>query len=384
VGPDGSNPAWRDLRAQFPITATRAYLFAGGMAPLSSPARAAIEAYEALWASDPVAVYSEYAGEQAGSLRSEIASLIGAAPEDVAIVDSTSRGNNLAVQMLAAPPGSNVVVDSTTYPTALYPWLLRDGVEIRRVASVDGLPSVADVPNLVDDRTVAISVSHVCRLTGFRHHLEALAAIAHAVGAALVVDAAQSMGVVRLDVRETGVDFLSFGAMKWLLGTPGIAFFYVRPDLQEALPPPQVGGRAAVEDGKLRLPRGGTRHELSSLNWSGLGACREGLRLLGSVPSGSVESRVLDLSGVVIDGLLERGVQVWTPRERSLRAGIVAFECGAPDRLRGFLRRRGVDVWGWQRRRLMRVDPHVYNDEQDVARFFEAYDAFRRSELPDD
>jgi selenocysteine lyase/cysteine desulfurase len=376
-----SDSAWRRLREEFPITATRAYLFAGGMAPLCSAARAAIEAFSTLWARDPVALYREYAGEQAKLLRAEVAALIGAGADDVAIVDSTSRGNNLAVQMLEAPPGSNVVVDSTTYPSALYPWLLRDAVEIRHVASVEGRPSLADLERRVDARTVAVSVSHVCRLSGFRHNLRVLARIAHAVGAVLLVDAAQSVGAIRIDVREDDLDFLSFGAMKWLLGMPGVAFFYVRPELQERWRPPHVG-RARIESGELLLPAGGARHELSTLSWGALAASREGVRLLTSVAFESVESRVLDLSGSVVTGLLERGVHVWTPPERSARAGIVAFECGVPDRLRGFLRERGVDVWGWEERRLMRVDPHVYNDEEDIACFFEGYDILGR--LPDD
>lgn len=369
--------AFRPIRHQFPITAARAYLFAGGMAPLSSASRAAVEAYSALWASDPVSAYRSHPREQTEALRADIAAIIGARADDVAIVDSTSRGNNLAVQMLAAPAGSNVVVDATTYPTALYPWLLRDGVEIRRVRSIDGLPSLSEFGSLVDEHTAAVSVSHVCRLTGFRHDLRPLAEIAHAAGAALVVDAAQSIGVVPIEVQEAGVDFLSFGAMKWLLGTPGIAFFYVQPELQERLSPPHVGGSAAVEQRKLVLPAGGVRHELSSINWLGVEASRRGLALLTSMPREAVERRVLELSGNVIEGLLQRGAVVRTPREAGRRAGIVAFANGAPVALSRFLRERDVDIWGWERQQLVRVDPHVYNNEQDIERFFDAYDAFR-------
>jgi cysteine desulfurase / selenocysteine lyase len=372
----GTQVDWHGVRSEFPITRTRAYLFAGGIAPLSRAARAAIESYATLWGTDPVTAYRSDPGEQAQRLREQIAPFLGAGPGDLSILDSTSRGNNVAVGMLAAPAGSNVVVDSTTYPSALAAWLLRPEVEIRHATDDRGAPSVDAVERLVDERTVAVSVSHVCRLTGFRHDLARLARAAHAAGAALVVDAAQSVGAIRVDVEADGVDFLSFGAMKWLLGAPGIAFLYVRPELQERLLPPQVGAGARIEDGALVLAPGGARHELGSLNWLGLEASTRGAALLAERSGEAVEARVLELSGRVVDGLLARGIPVRTPGDPALRAGIVAFESAAPDRLQSFLRTRGVDVWGWEQRRLMRVDPHVYNDEDDLARLFEGLDAF--------
>ncbi len=344
------------------------------MAPLSTTAQAAIERYVALWADDPIRAYREYPHEQADLLRAEIAGLIGARAEDVAIVDGTSRGNNLAVQMIDTPVGANVVVDATTYPTALLPWQLRP-VELRRVSSSDdGTPSLTDFRRLIDEDTVAVSVSHVCRLSGFRHDLRALAEIAHAAGAALVVDAAQSVGVVPIDVDADGIDFLSFGAMKWLLGVPGIAFFYVRPELQDAVP--HVGGSGKSGDERIAFPTGAARHQLSSLNWAGLEGSRCGLALLAEVGREEVEARVLALSDRVINGLLERGARVRTPRDPDRRAGIVAFECPSAGRLQRFLREHCVDVWGWEQRQLVRVDPHIYNNDDDIARFLAGYDAF--------
>lgn len=364
---------WRRIREEFPITASRAYLFAGGLAPLSRAGRAAIEGYAEVWSADPVTAYRERATNDAETLRAEVAALIGAAAGDVAIVDSTSRANNLAVAMVEAPPGANVVVDSTTYPTAYYPWVARTGVEIR-------LADRTDVVHHVDGRTVAVSVSHVCRWTGFRHDLAVLAEAAHAVGAVLLVDAAQSAGVAPIDVDGQGIDFLSFGAMKWLLGAPGVAFFYVRPAIQARTPPPHAPAAAHVDDGTLTFPAGGRRHEPSSLAWPLLAACRAGLSVLDTAPPAAVEQRVLDLSGQVIDGLQARGFGIRTPLVRSRRAGVVVFECANADRVAAALRRRGVDVWGWRDRGVVRVDPHVYNDGGDIERFLAALDGLNLSD----
>ncbi len=90
----------------------------------------------------------------------------------------------------------------------------------------------------------------------------------------------------------------------------------------------------------------------------------------------SVERRALELSGLLIDGLRARGVDVCTPLEPERRAGIVAFRHRRPDALRGHLRELGVDVWGWEERELMRADPHVYNVPADVERLLAGLDAF--------
>jgi selenocysteine lyase/cysteine desulfurase len=354
------------------------------MAPLCTPAREALEAWDDLCSSDPVVAYSEYPRREATRLRERVAGLIGAQAEEIALLDSTSRGNNLAVAMIDAPEGANVVVDVTTYPSALYPWLLptRSHVQLRRASSKNGLPVIEDFKRLVDDRTVAISVSHVCRMTGFRHELDSLAALAHAHGAYLLVDGAQSVGATQIDVQANSVDFLSFGAMKWLLGTPGIGFLFVRSELQAELAPPHVGpqGTRLLQRGdeeRLDFFGGATRHALSSMHWGGLCASRRGADLLATVPLAALERRILDLSGYLIDGLRSRGIAVHTPVDAARRAGVVSFTFEQPDSLRLHLRARGVDVWGYEEQRIVRADPHVYNTFEDVDRLLAGIDEWR-------
>jgi len=347
------------------------------MAPLSLPAQEELATYAELSAADPLAAYREYPQREAIRLREVVAEFLNAHADELAIVDSTSRGNNMAAQMLEAPPGGNVVVDSTTYPSALLPWLLREdaNLEIRRVSERNGLPATEDLAALVDDKTIALSISHVCRKTGLRHDLRSLAKLAHAHGALLLVDGAQSVGAVHVDVQGDGVDLMSFGAMKWLLGTPGVAFLYVRRSLIDRLRPAQAGPAGVrVTDEELEFEAGAQRYELSSGNWGGLGASRRSAELLASVPRTDVERRVLDLSGRLIDGLRERDLVVFTPCDPARRAGIVAFRHERAGELQRHLREEAVDVWAWESQELVRADPHVYNSDSDLDHFFAALD----------
>jgi len=375
------------IRLAFPITSTRAYLFSGGLAPAATPVRAAHDRWTDAWMYDPAAPYASYQDEWELA-RQRFAMLIGAEPDEVALVDHTSRGANLIVQMIAAPDGGNVVVDEYTYPSSIYPWQLtpRANIELRQVAARDHRVHVADMARVVDDRTVAISVSHVSPKSGFRHDLAALSELAHAHNAVLIVDAAQSAGALDLDVRQLGVDFLSTCAMKWLLGAPGVGFLYVAREHVERLEPAQVGYAGVIRPAgtaltdPLTFRSGARRHEQGMPSLAGVAASRAGLDLLLEVGTVSIERHVLELSGRCIDGLLSRGLRVYTQPEPEYRAGVVALPVTNGKPIVAFLRERAVDVWTDPSATLLRIDPHVFNSTSDLERFFDGLDEFRRTD----
>jgi cysteine desulfurase / selenocysteine lyase len=372
-------------RACFPIVNTRAYLFSGGLSPAATSVRAAHDRWSEAWMHDPAAPYADYQGEW-DLARQRFATLIGASPDEVAVVDHTSRGSNLIVQMLPSVAAGNVVVDDFTYPSSIYPWLLspRAHVEVRQVHAHEGVVAVDDIAQVVDEHTIAISVSHVSPKSGFRHDLAALADVAHVHGAFLIVDAAQSAGALDLDVGKLGVDFLTTCAMKWLLGAPGIGFLYVARQHVERFEPPQVGYAGVVRlpgaevDDPLEFKSGARRHEQGMPSLAGVAATRAGLDLLLDIGMPTVERHILDLSGQCVDGLLRRGLQVSTRAAPNLRAGVVALPIVQGQRLVDFLRERTVDVWTDPSQTLLRIDPHVFNNWSDLEKFFDGLDEYRQ------
>jgi cysteine desulfurase / selenocysteine lyase len=372
-------------RQCFPITRTRAYLFSGGLAPAATAVREAHDRWTDAWMYDPAAPYADYQGEWELA-RQRFATLIRAEPDEVALVDHTSRGSNLIVQMLEAPAGSNVVVDDYTYPSSIYPWLLasKAHVEVRQVKARDHAIDIDDLARMVDDHTFAISISHVSPRSGFRHDLATLAELAHAHGALLIVDAAQSAGALDLDVRALGVDFLTTCAMKWLLGAPGVGFLYVAREHVDRLAPPHVGYAGVrrapgvgVSD-PLEFRPGARRHEQGMPGLAGVAASRVGLDLLLEIGIRIIEPHVLELSGACVDGLLRRDLELYTRSEPELRAGVVALPVVAGRRIVAFMRERAVDIWTDPGETLLRIDPHIFNNSDDLARFFAGLDDFRR------
>jgi selenocysteine lyase/cysteine desulfurase len=374
-----------ETRRWFPITETRAYLFSGGLAPAAISVRQAQDRWTDAWMFDPAAPYADYHRDW-DLARQRFATLVGAETDEIAVVDHTSRGSNLIVQMLPVADSANVVVDDFTYPSSIYPWLLasRRQVEIRQAHAREGVVAIDDLAQLVDDRTLAVSLSHVSPKSGFRHDLAAVSDLAHAHGALLIVDAAQSAGVLHLDVRRDGVDCLTTCAMKWLLGAPGVGFLYVAAELIEQFEPAQVGYAGVIRpagtavDAPLEFRAGARRYEQGMPSLAGVAASRAGLDLLLEVGIKAIEPFVLELSGRCVEGLRQRDLQTYTRTEPELRAGVVALPVIDGQRVVDFMRERAVDIWSDPSQTLLRIDPHVFNNADDLARFFDALDEFRR------
>lgn len=366
-----------DVRNLFPIVNERAYLFSGGIAPASTPMRTALEHHLAALSFNTGDLYQDFMDETR-ALRERFAALMGAAEDEIVVNDSTSAGSSLAVSLIAPRPGGNVVFDGFPYPSSVYPWMLppRDTLARRFVAARDGLMHLEDMERAIDDDTVAVIVSHVTPAQGFRHDLGALAQIAHAHGALLVVDGAQSAGALNIDLHASGVDFFATTAMKWLLGTAGVGFLYVAARHLERQPP--TAGWVSTERTdmeQLRLLPGAERFQLGMPNLMGVAATLPGIDMLLETGMDAVEVHVLDLTAYCIAGLRERGITVRTPTDAARRAGVIAAEIDEAEALQPFLTAQGVDTYCL--RNLFRVDPHVFNNRADIDRLLAGIDAFR-------
>ena len=366
-----------EIRGLFPVLAERVYLFSGGLAPASIPTRDAIARFTDEITFDPNDRYDRL-DEDYRRAQDLFAALIGADPDEVLITDCTGAGSNLAVELLDGFPGSNVVFDTLTYPSSVYPWMLagRD-IECRFVAPRDGAVHMDDLAEAVDGETIALSVSHVCHMTGFRHDLDALGTLAAEHDAALVVDAMQSAGAVQIDVHRSGVHFLACGAMKWLLGSAGVGFLYAdRRYLGRVPPRAGLSGFAydypSWPEGELIPKPGADRLRLGAPPMIGLAATVPGLEILADAGMEQVENYVLDLAGYCIEELRSRGHDLFTLPDPDRRAGIVATRMEEPGKVCDLMRERGVD--GWHYADMLRVDPHVFNNRADIDRFLAVID----------
>ena len=366
----GSHAA-RDL---FPVTERYAYLNHAAVSPLNWRAAGAMQRWVADWAAHGTRVYPP--AEQLAEYRQRAATLINAAPEEIAFTRNTTEGLLLVARGLDWCPGDNIVTAETEFTANVYPWknVEPEGVTIRRVPARHGRILVEDLVAAMDDRTRLLAISFVEFYTGYRNDLFRLGEICHRRGVRFCVDAIQGAGVLPIDVQAMRIDFLSTGGPKWLLGPMGVGFFYCRRERLEELNPRLYGWLSTANpddyfDYDQPLSPTASRFESGTLSWPSLVGLMESIALLLEVGIERIAEYVLNLTGELIAALRARGCELLTPAERrEERSGIVTFRhpsC-SPEEL--FARLEAADVVVSLRGGGIRVAPHFYNTWEDIER----------------
>lgn len=218
----------------------------------------------------------------------------------------------------------------------------------------------------MDDKTTAISICHVSPFEGFRHNISKLAEIAHYHNAVLIVDGAQAAGALNFNLHKSKVDFYSCCALKWLLGASGVGFLYVAEKHLDKIPS-RAGYVACGFDVKnFNLAKTASRFELGMPNLIGLAYTKPGLGILLEVGMDNVEKYILTLSGKIISGLKDRGINVVTPEDPEHRSGIVAIHMKDAGGLCQKLNKHGIDIYSnsltlpYYKGGFVQIGAHIY------------------------
>jgi selenocysteine lyase/cysteine desulfurase len=383
---------WDDFRRQMPVASQSAYFDHAAVAPLTQPAQEAMLEWTNDVAQHGAAHWKRWAGKVEEARRTA-AALVGAEPEEIALVHNTTEGISLVAEGFPWQPGDNVVIPADEFPSNLYPWmnLASRGVEVRQVAGqasgVDagrkcragqgGGVDPGQIEAACDARTRIISVSWVGYATGFRCDLAALAEVAQRRGALLFVDAIQGLGAFRLDVRSTPIDFFAADGHKWLLGPEGAGLLYVRREHLNRLRPLGVGWNSVVHAGdftntSLALKPSAARYEGGTHNVAGIVGLGESLRLLAGIGPDAIGQRILEFTDEACRRLTQIGATIVSRREPPHASGIVLFDLPGqnPFEVKRRCLERGV-VLNCRAGKL-RLSPHAYNNQEDLDRLIES------------
>ncbi|MBX5321088.1 MAG: aminotransferase class V-fold PLP-dependent enzyme [Candidatus Bathyarchaeota archaeon] len=358
------------IRELFPIVKNKVFLNHAAQSPLPKPVADAMRKYI-----EDFSNFGASALELTDLGKSLFAKLIGAKPEEIALVENTSVGLNIAANVLHYPPGSKVVTTDLEYPSVVYPWLRKSlGVKVQYVKNVDGKILLEDVEKAVDDKTVAVAVSHVEYVNGFRNDLKALSEIAHEHGAILIVDAIQSAGVIPIDVKRDNVDFLTAACYKWLLGPAGAAYLYVKEELIREFEPPYVGWASVNQEvfetidfwdiWSLRLSENASRFEVGTPSTVSFVGAAEAIKMLLEFGIQNIENRVIKLTDRLMESAKALGFELQTPEEKPYRSGIVNIKTDKAQQIVRELREKDIVVSA--RAHGIRVSPHFYNTEKEI------------------
>jgi selenocysteine lyase/cysteine desulfurase len=301
--------------------------------------------------------------------RGRFAELIGASPDEIAIVSCASDG---AYQVASTKDWSKrpvVVTTDMEFPSIGHVWLAQvaRGAEVVHVPERDATVDADELVALIDERTALVSVPLVSYRNGARMPIEAAIAKARDVGARVFVDAYQAAGVLPIDVRALDCDYLVAGALKYLLGLPGLAFLYARDGVTDDLPPQLTGWFGRVDPFRfdprqLDFPTSARRFETGTPAIPAAYAANAGMRLLSRVDLRDVERHVTALAARTTERLRAAGERVWLPA--STPGPQVALVDDNPDQLAAYLSQRRI--FTAPRGNVLRLSFHYYSNESDV------------------
>ena len=315
--------------------------------------------------------YYQYAQRVFPACRALLAQMIGSDPEEIAFTENVSYGINAAAGALPLQPGDNVILCSREFASNVYPWLRLQqakGVEARILPHQGGGLTLELLERHADQRTRAVSVSSAQFSDGFAADLEGIGQWCRAHNAYFIVDCAQSLGVMPMDVERFQIDFLAGLSSKWLLGPFSTGFLYVRRGLD--LLPPFVGAdsvRVDVDsvDYRLDFKEGAARFELGLPNAPGIAGLAASLSLMRDVGFQHIQQEAWRVSGYLIRSLQALGLEL-APCALSdkTRSTIVSF---APPNLEGTYRHlREHRIACSMRCGYIRMGIHAYNTTDEV------------------
>jgi cysteine desulfurase/selenocysteine lyase len=335
--------------------------------------------------------------------RPQVARLINAGEDDIALVESTTHGLNLVANAIPLQRGDRVVICDLEFLEVAVPWVQkRDeiGIAIDMAPNRAGQIMIEDIAATITGRTKVVAISSVQWSNGFRCDLDALSRLCREREVFLIVDAVQQIGAIPFDVKKTPVDAIACGGHKWLMAPFGCGFLYLSKQFRFKVKPPLAGYLSVTEpqggwgnyfrtpsiapvrdydfvDDAHRWETGGTA------NYPGAIGLAESVGLINDVDIDNVGEHVLALTDYLIYGLKRQSIQVVTPEERTHRSGIVTFTLReAEDNIAvtNFLQNHKVLVSVRYTSGVggVRVSCHLFNVKEDIDRLLELTGTFLR------
>ena len=361
------------IRGRFPLLSDVAYANSCSQGALSVDVRAAYERYLSDW--DEKGAPWELWVEHAEAVRGRFARLLNASPDEVAVTTSVSAGVSSLVSGLKFPDGRNkIVISDFEFPTIgqiTHAQELR-GRKVHHVAADANVTIPIDrIAEEIDEETGLVAITYVSFRTGSKTDIAEVIRLAHEAGALVLVDAFQAVGAVPIDVKALGADFVTGGALKYLLGSSGLGFLYCREDLLADIVPTVTGWFADEDIFKMDIhdysPSSTARKfESGTPPIPNIYAGVAGMDLMHEIGIAETERHVAKLTAQLVEGLDRIGAKMVTPRDPDKRGPMIAVATTDELAMVGALHDEGILTS--PRDGNIRLSFHCYNSEEDIDR----------------
>jgi len=375
----------RRWRREFPSLEGCVHMISHSLGAMPRRAVEAMREYTDLWAQRSITAWEVWLPE-VDRAAARIERLLGAPAGTVTMNQNVSTVEAVLASCFDYDGERNeIVYDDQNFPSVSYVWKAeeRRGAKVRIVESRPGATAV-DTEALcaaITERTLVVPISHVVFRTGHVQDARRIIARAHEVGALVVLDCYQSLGIVPFDIVELGADFACGGSVKWLCGGPGAAYLYVRPDLIPRFAPRITGWFGHEKPFAFTMPE----QRYAANVWRYIGGtpavaafyqARAGAEIVAEVGVAAIREKSLRQTQRMIDLADARGFTLRSPRPEATRGGSVVFDFEGAGPAAAELNRRKF-YCDHRPGAGIRISAHFYTLDDEIDAFFGEIDRLR-------
>jgi isopenicillin-N epimerase len=383
---DAGESYWLSVRAQFLMPTDLGVMNAANLCPSPAPVIEALVAATRDMDRDPSFPNRVKMGEGKEATRKLLAEFLRVTPEEIILARNTSEASNLVSSGLDLKPGDEVLLFSDNHPSNLEAWKIkarRVGYTVKIVDQVNPHPGaeyyLEAFTREMTDRTKVLGFTHLTSTVGDVFPAKELCRRAREREVLTLVDGAQSLGLMEVDLADMQPDFYASSGHKWPCGPKEVGVLYVNKSAQPRLWPSIVSAYPGAIGFSKTFESFGQRDEPAIM------AFGEALRFQKRLGRAAIHARARELGQALIAGLRKiDGVKLWTHPDPARSSAIVSFQPGSLDvaRLSTALyeknRIAGAPRTGADRSGL-RFSPHFYNLHSEVDRALEAIQRYMKS-----
>ncbi len=364
------------FRAEFPILERTTYLVSNSLGAMPRAVPDRLAEYARIWAEQGVRAWTHGWWEMPVTVGGDIAPLIGADPGEVVMVPNVTMGQAAILSAFDyGTPRDAIVMTALDFPSVRYVYeqlATRLGARLVVVPSDDGITiDTGRLIDAIDERTRLVAISHVIFRSAFVIDVELVCRRAHDVGAMVSLDAFHSVGVLPVDVRRVGADFLTGGVLKWLCGGPGGCFLYASSDATRRLAPALTGWQAHARpfafEPEMEYAEGAFRWLNGTPVIPALYAAMEGPRIVRRAGIEAIRAKSIRQTSRLVELADERRYRVNAPRDPARRGGTVAIDVPHAYEVAQTLLANEVLV-DYRPGAGIRIAPHFYTTDDEIER----------------
>ena len=371
----------KDARKLFPVTESCVYLDSAHYSQYSIETRRRLYEFidEFTFSNKNLSLFNLRISD---SLKEKCAELCGASSkDDIIITGSTTHGLNIFANGVCLEKGDAVAYADSEFPAVVYPWMNQEklrGIKNIRIPSINGKIDTADIERVIRENKVKVLTISSVEFLGFRNDLNTVSEICKANNCYFVVDSIQSMGVCPLNVRESGIDFLSAGSQKWLMAPAGIGFAYISQEIRESVRPTYVA-TSSIEydfknflDYKLNFRNDGNAFENSTPNTLGMIGLQSSIELFLKLGITNIFNHILRLQDLFIDQIKNSDFTIESDLNPVHRSNILIFN--HKDKSRNEFIQKSLEkenIFIALREGFLRLSAHIFNNDDDILKLTE-------------